>query len=128
MAKQQELSRAELEWLKLFWRSGRLSAREAHDRLASERGWAYTTTRTVLDRMVKKGLLERESFHGLYVYRAGVSKVSTMARLIREFAQRVLELDAAPVAGLMAESEMLDAEELAELQKLLEEDARGTES
>lgn len=117
-----DLSRAELGILKLLWRSGRLSAREIHDALDQETGWAYTTTRTMLDRMVKKGLLERATFHGLYLYTASVGKVSTLARLVREFTERVLELDSVPVATLFAESEMLDEDEVAELERLLSEE------
>ena len=117
----QELSRSELGLLKLFWRRGKLSARETHDAVESEMGWAYTTTRTMLDRMVKKGLLEREAFHGLYLYGAAVGKVATMARLVKEFTERVLELDSVPVATLFAQSEMLDDDELAELEEMLHE-------
>ena len=117
----QELSRSELQILKLFWRSGRLSAREAHQSM-DEMGWAYTTTRTILDRMVKKGLLQREAFHGLYLYEATVGKVVTMARLVKEFAERVLELDSVPVATLFNQSEVLDDSELAELEQMLAHD------
>ncbi|MEM8930756.1 MAG: BlaI/MecI/CopY family transcriptional regulator [Acidobacteriota bacterium] len=120
-----ELSRAELGLLKSFWRAGRLSAREVHDSFGVEMGWAYTTTRTMLDRMVKKGLLEREAFHGLFLYAAAVGKVSTVARLVREFTERVLELDRVPVATLFADSEMLDADELAELERLLADDGES---
>ena len=116
----QELSRSELDLLKLFWRTGKLSAREAHDKLEAEKGWAYTTTRTTLDRMVKKGLLSKTPFHGLFLYDAAVGKVSTLARLIREFTSRVLELDSVPVASLLADSEMLDDAELVELERLLD--------
>ena len=119
----QELSRSELDLLKLFWGSGRLSAREVHELVEEERGWAYTTTRTNLERMAKKGLLTKGSFHGLYLYDAAVGKVSTLARLIKEFTHRVLELDSVPVASLMADSEMLDADELLQLERMLAEDA-----
>lgn len=127
-SKDDGLSKAELGILKLSWRSGRLSAREVHDSISGETGWAYTTTRTMLDRMVKKGLLERDTFHGLYLYWAAVGKVTTMARLVREFTERVLELDSVPVATLFAESEVLDEGELAELERMLEqEDGAETE-
>lgn len=116
----QDLSRSELGILKLFWRSGQLSAREAHDAVEGETGWAYTTTRTMLDRMVKKGLLKRDAFHRLYLYRAAVGKVATMARLVKEFTERVLELDEVPVATLFARSEMLNEDELDELEQMLQ--------
>ena len=119
-SKEDGLSKTELGILKLLWRTERSSAREIHDALGNDMGWAYTTTRTMLDRMVKKGLLERGSFHGLYLYSAAVGKVTTVARLVREFTERVLELDSVPVATLFADSEVLDENELAELEQLLD--------
>lgn len=115
-----EVARSELEVLKVLWQDGSLAAREVHERLAAEQGWAYSTTRTVLDRMVKKGLLERRSFHGVYLYRARISRPMGLARMVRDFAERVLELDSAAVLPLFARSEALSEEELAELSRLLE--------
>jgi predicted transcriptional regulator len=115
-----EVARSELEVLKVLWEEGRLSAREVHERLAAGQGWAYSTTRTVLDRMVKKGLLERGSFHGVYLYQPRISRPLGLARLVRDFAERVLELDSAAVLPLFARSEALSEEEVAELSRLLE--------
>ncbi len=107
--------------IKVLWRQGRSSAREIHDRLATDTGWAYSTTRTVLERMVAKGLLGRQSLHGLHVYEAAVSRPAGLAGLVREFAEQVLELRHVPVAALFAQSEALSPAELAELRTLLDE-------
>jgi predicted transcriptional regulator len=47
-----DLSDSELDVMRALWKGGRLSAREVHDTVSPEREWAYSTTRTVLDRMV----------------------------------------------------------------------------
>lgn len=115
-----EIARSEFEVLKVLWDQGRLSAREVHDRLESAQGWAYSTTRTVLDRMVKKGLVERAGFHGVFLYQAAIGRPLGLARMVRDFAERVLELDSAAVLPLFARSEALTAEEVAELSRLLD--------
>lgn len=115
-----DLSSTELAVMKVFWRQGAQSAREAHEQLKEPLGWAYSTTRTMLERMVKKELLRRREFHGLYVYEASAAKVTTLAGLVRNFARRVLELDSVPVATLFAGSDVLSQEEVAELESLLE--------
>lgn len=112
----------ELKVLKLLWRYQRLSAREIHNHLARELDWAYSTTRTVLERMVKKGLLRKRTLHGLNVYMPELAKVNTLASLISEFARRVLDTRPAAAIPMFAESELLDATELAELERLLKED------
>lgn len=123
-----DISRVELDLLKILWHRGKLSAREVHEAALDNTGWAYTTTRTTLDRMVKKGLLHRKSYHRLYLYSAAVGKVATMARLVKEFAERVLELDSLPVAALFSHSDVLNEQELAELEvALAQADWNGTD-
>jgi BlaI family transcriptional regulator, penicillinase repressor len=114
-----QLAPAELDLMKVLWKAGRLSAREIHDRLTERMGWAYSTTRTVAERMVEKGLLRKAAFHGLNVYEPAVSRAAGLARLVRDFAEQVLELKRVPVAALFAESEALTPEELRELRALV---------
>lgn len=115
-----ELAPTELEVMKVLWAEGRLAAREVHERLPASLGWAASTTRTVLDRMVGKGLVEKVPFHGLNLYRPAISRAAGLAPLVRDFAARVLEMDAQPVVSLFAESGALAPEELAELERLVE--------
>ncbi|MCP4658370.1 MAG: BlaI/MecI/CopY family transcriptional regulator [bacterium] len=116
-----ELNKTELEVMKVLWKAGRLSAREVHDRVRASSGWAYSTTRTVMDRMERKELLSKVEFHGLYLYQPRISKAAGLARLVREFADKVLELDWAPVVSLFARSHALSASEIEELSQLLRE-------
>jgi predicted transcriptional regulator len=117
-----QISPAELQIMKVLWRDGRLSAREIHNRLADRLGWAYSTTRTTVERMVKKGLVAKNVLHGLHVYRPGVSKATGLARLVRDFADQVLEASHAPVVSMFAEAGTLNEDEIAELEALLTAD------
>jgi len=117
-----DLTRSELAVLKVLWKQGELSAREVHEGLSGSLDWAYSTTRTTLDRMATKGLLQKRSFHGMYLYEPCVSKVAGLAGLVRDLAERVLEVDYAPVVSLFAESNALTPEEVEELSRLLEEE------
>ena len=115
------LTRPELDVMKTLWREGRLGAREVHDRVGSAHGWAYSTTRTTLERMVRKGLVAKEAFHGLYVYAAAISKARGLAGMVRDFAEGVLEADYAPVVSLFAQTSTLSQAEIDELYAVLEE-------
>lgn len=117
-----QISPAELQIMKILWRDGRLSAREIHDRLSDRLEWAYSTTRTTVERMVKKGLVAKNVFHGLHVYRPGISKATGLARLVRDFADQVLEAGHAPVVSMFAEAGTLSEDEIAELEALLAAD------
>jgi BlaI family penicillinase repressor len=116
-----ELTKSELAVLKVLWKEGELSAREVHQGLSEAIGWAYSTTRTTLERMAGKGLLCKRSFHGIYVYEPRISRAAGLAGVVRELAERVLEVDYAPVVSLFAEANALTAEEVEEMSRLLEE-------
>lgn len=120
-----QLSPTELELMKLLWEADGLSAREVHERLNERLDWAYSTTRTTLERMVRKGLVAKSDFHGLHLYTASVSRAAGLARLVREFARQVMGTAPAPVVSLFAASGTLDEEEIAELRRLLDEAGDG---
>jgi BlaI family penicillinase repressor len=82
-----EPSDLELEVLKAFWRGGAMSAREVQVLIEPELGWSASTTRTVLERMVAKGLLVRRSVHGLAVYEAHKAKVDVIGGVLNRLAR-----------------------------------------
>ena len=111
---------SELEVLKALWSHDRLSAREVHDKIGEAQGWSYSTTRTVIQRMVDKGLVNKTSVHGLAVFAAADRKVDLISRLVRSFTKRVLEADPTALpASAFAGSRLLDEGERAELDALL---------
>lgn len=116
-----DLTKSELAVLKVLWRAGELSAREIHEGVADVLEWAYSTTRTTVDRMAAKGLLAKRSFHGIYLYEPRISRPAGLAAVVRDLAERVLETDYAPVVSLFAEANDLSSEEVEELERLLEE-------
>jgi len=66
-------------------------------------------------------LVGKKAFHGLHLYRASVSRVSGLARMVRDFAQQVLETSHVPVVSLFADSGALSDAEIEELRELLNE-------
>lgn len=117
-------SDAEFDVLKLFWRDGPLSAREVHDRIGPQLDWAPSTTRTVLERMCGKGLLQRREQGGIAVFAASESKVDVVGRALTKFARRVLEVDGPLSAQAFTGSTLLNPEEIAELQALLDAESK----
>jgi predicted transcriptional regulator len=114
------LTPAELEVMKVLWETDGLSAREVHTMVGVPRDWAYSTTRTHIDRLVRKGLVEKASFHGLNVFKPSISRASGLARMVRDFAHQVLGSSPQPVVSLFAETGQLDGHEIDELTRLLE--------
>lgn len=114
-----ELTKPELAVMKSLWKAGRQSAREVHETAGEANDWAYSTTRTIIERMVKKGLLSKNEFHGIYLYDAKISRVQGLASLVKDFAHRVLEIEPAPVVSLFAQGDTLTSEEIDQLAQML---------
>ena len=117
-----DLTKTEFDILRILWKSGRLSVRELHDQMIENYPWAYSTTKTMMDRMVKKELLKREQFHGIFLYRPLISRPKGFARLINFFSDRVLELDYGAVVALFSRSKALTPDEIEELSQILKEE------
>ncbi|PZR37462.1 BlaI/MecI/CopY family transcriptional regulator [Caulobacter segnis] len=113
-----EPSDLELEVLKAFWSGGAMSAREAQALIAPALGWSASTTRTVLERMVAKGLLIRRSVHGLAVYEAHKAKVDVIGGVLNRL-RGLLEIDGRLPASAFAGSQILSEDEIETLEALL---------
>lgn len=112
-----DLSKPELSVLSVLWKQQPLSVRELHDRLGND--WAYTTTKTVMDRMVAKELLERDSVHGVIVYRAKIGRAEGLAQWVRFIAEKLFETDADEVVSLFAKRKTYHPQEIADLRELI---------
>jgi predicted transcriptional regulator len=63
---------------------GWLTVREVHDVLAKDRDIAYTTVMTVLDRMARKDLVQREREGRAWRYRAAQTRGAMTAEVMRQ--------------------------------------------
>ena len=118
-----EPNETELEVLKAFWRGGPLSAREVQDAIGPVFGWTSSTTRTVLERMRAKGLLNRRAVHGVAVYTPAQDKVSVLGGALARLLRNVLEVKGDLPASAFTGSELLSPDEADALRRLLNEKA-----
>ncbi len=109
----------ELEVMKALWEKHPQSARELHDALAARTGWALSTTRTVLDRMRAKELVSRTDVHGLAVFSPARSKVDVLGTSLAHLFRDVLEVPGNVPVSALTGSTLLNDDELAELDRML---------
>jgi predicted transcriptional regulator len=72
----------------LWAAQGALTVREVHERLVGTRELAYTTVMTVLDRLAKKHLTERERDGKAWRYRSAAPREELAADLMRDALER----------------------------------------
>jgi BlaI family transcriptional regulator, penicillinase repressor len=68
-----DLAPLELDCMNTLWPMGEASVRQIRDQLAGRLPRAYTTIMTIMDRLARKGVVERRKTGRNYVYRANLS-------------------------------------------------------
>src|SRR5271168_3025268 len=75
-----DLAPLELDCMNTLWPMGEGTVREIRDSLAPRRARAYTTIMTIMDRLARKGVVERQKKGRAYVYRAKLSAEDARAQ------------------------------------------------
>jgi len=86
-----KLSDMEWEVVKPLWEKGSLAARDIYQLVPRERGWAYKTVKTMLARLVKKGVLTYTQVGNSYLYEAAYSRDEMTRVATGSFIQRVFD-------------------------------------
>ena len=68
-----ELAPLELDCMNILWPIGEGTVRQIRDRLAAVRPRAYTTIMTIMNRLARKGVVERRKAGRAYRYRPNLS-------------------------------------------------------
>lgn len=125
-----DLSRFELQCLRLLWEEGEATMRDVHDKL--EDPPSYSTVRKIFERLEEKGAVARVRRSGrAWVYRSAVRPAAMIRKEIRRFVDSVFGGSAAPLVQHLAEMDAVSLDDLREVEALLggetHEDAKGDE-
>ena len=117
----EDLELFESEWtiLQKVWELEPCAAPTVQETLRDEKGWAYTTVKTMMDRMVKKGLLKTEKIRNLYLYSSAVTKSQARKSEITRTLKRAFDGTFTPMMQFLIENDQLTEEEYSHLEKLI---------
>jgi predicted transcriptional regulator len=79
-----DLAPLELDCMNMLWPMGEGTVREIRDALAARRPRAYTTIMTIMDRLARKGVVERRKTGRAYVYRPNLSAETARAQALSQ--------------------------------------------
>jgi BlaI family penicillinase repressor len=120
------LSEFELDVMSHFWTDRELSAPELFERIGPERGVAYSTVKTIIDRLEEKGAIERVANRGRTIIYAPTIKRERMRKpAVKTFLRRFFGNDLRPLFAQLLQDEKLSGEELEYLRKLVAEAERS---
>lgn len=113
---------AESVVMKLLWARSPRPSEELVSELAPTQGWSETTTRTLLSRLVKKGMVAAEPAEGRkFLYRPLVSQGDYLHAESKGLIERLFDGRLAPFVAQFGEREKLTAADIAEMKRLISE-------
>src|ERR1700722_14384982 len=117
----ERISDAELAVMEGLGREGPLTALDVAERVDPARGWGDRTVKTMLGRLLTKGVITNEEEGRRYLYRPTVERNAYVAGESRRLVDRLFGGRAAPLVAHLAEGDGLTREDIAELEALLKE-------
>ncbi len=118
------LSRFELQCLRMLWDAEEATVRGIHDQI--EDAPSYSTVRKIFERLEDKGAVERVRRDGAaWVYRSAVAPTPVIRREIRRFLDGLFNGSAGPLVAHLAEMDALSLEDLKEIEKLTADEDNG---
>ena len=111
----------ESEWaiLRAVWKLQPCAAPTVQESLEKEKGWAYTTVKTLMDRMVKKGLLKVDKIRNLHLYSARITRPQAQKSEIARTIKRAFNGTLTPMMQFLIENERLSDAEYRRLENLI---------
>jgi BlaI family transcriptional regulator, penicillinase repressor len=126
MPKPNELTRAEWTVIKAVWDHEPCTAPEVQEKLSKQTGWAYSTVRTLMDRMVAKGLLSSDKIGHGTLYRSAITPQQAQRTEALYALKQAFDGALAPMVQCLIDSRNLSAREITELEALLKAKKRNT--
>lgn len=115
-----KLSEFELDVMQQVWGQADCSAPEVHRKLGDARDVTYSTVKTIIDRLERKGVLARSRQVGRTIfYTAAIPPGEVQESMLERFVTHVFAGDRRPMWNFLLRDEKLSPEEYRYLEDLL---------
>ena len=115
----ERIGEAEYAVMEVLWQDAPLTATEVADRVPAERGWSIRTVKTMLARLLAKGVLAHEEEGRRYLYRPAVARADYVAQESGRLIDRMFGGKVTPLVAQLAERDRLTDADIAEIEALL---------
>ena len=115
----ERISDAEHAVMEVLWQDAPLTAAEVAERVPSSRGWSIRTVKTMLGRLLAKGILAHEEDGRRYLYRPAIARADYVAQESGRLIDRMFGGKVTPLVAHLAERDRLTPADIAEIEALL---------
>lgn len=119
---------AELEILQVLWKEGPSSVRTVNEILNKGREVGYTTTLKIMQIMLEKGLVVRNTDTRSHIYAAGVQEGEIQQQLLSRFLHSAFRGSASTLVLQLLGNHNATKEELAEIKAMIRQIEKGEDS
>lgn len=115
------ISAAESAVMKVLWRSSPLAAEDIIAALDASSQWSVSTVKTLLARLVKKGVIRTEKDGRRFLYRPVMQRDQWVTDESTSMLDRLFGGRVAPLIAHFSEKKQLSKRDIAELKQLIQE-------
>ena len=116
-----QISEAESRVMQVLWERGPSTADDVMQALSGVSDWQDATVKTLLNRLLKKGALAANAEGRRYRYRPLLAREAYVLEESRSLVERLFDGRIAPLVAHFSRHGQLDADDIAELRRLIED-------
>ncbi len=117
--KNYELTEGEWAIIQAVWENEPCAAPTVQEELETRKNWTYSTVKTMMDRMVTKGLLKTERSRNLILYRSIITRIQAQKSEIMRTVKRAFDGALTPMMQFLLDNHKLSQKQLTELERLI---------
>ena len=117
--KNYQLTEGEWAIIRAVWDNEPCAAPAVQEELEAQKSWTYSTVKTMMDRMVTKGLLKTERIRNLILYRSAITKKQAQKGEIMRTVKRAFNGALTPMMQFLLDKHNLSQKQLGELERLI---------
>ena len=115
----ERISDAEHAVMEVLWEEAPLTAADVAARVPENRAWSLATVKTMLSRLLAKGVLTHEEDGRRYLYRPAIRREDYVAEESGRLIDRMFGGRVTPLVAHLAARDKLSPADIAEIEKLL---------
>lgn len=116
-----QISPAEWEVMRVVWTTHPITSKEIGEVLEEKMEWKLATTKTLIGRLVKKGMLRTESRGRQFDYYPAVSEENSVKEAADSLLSQVCTKKVGLTLKMMIEDSVLSKSDLADLEQLIKQ-------
>lgn len=115
----ERIAEGEYAVMEVLWDEAPLTAADVAERVPADKGWSLPTVKTMLSRLLAKGILAHEQDGRRYLYRPAVARDDYVAAESGRLIDRMFGGRLTPLVAQLAASDKLSREDIEEIEAIL---------